>query len=80
MPKSPVVSGHDLLKMLDSLGYSTLRQRGSHVQMAKRTGAGEHRITIPLHDEIARGTLNDILGKVSQWNGISKGALIEMLR
>ncbi|KUG20907.1 hypothetical protein ASZ90_009352 [hydrocarbon metagenome] len=48
--------------------------------MAKSTGAGEHTITIPLHDEIARGTLNDILGKVSQWNGISKEDLLEMLR
>jgi len=69
-----------LLKVLGSLGYSILRQRGSHVQMAKRTGAGEHSITIPLHDEIARGTLNDILGKVSQWNGIAKEELLEMLR
>ncbi|MCC7565887.1 MAG: type II toxin-antitoxin system HicA family toxin [Methanomicrobiaceae archaeon] len=80
MPKSPVVSGKDLKKMLGSLGYSIQRQRGSHVQMAKSTGAGEHTITIPLHDEIARGTLNDILGKVSQWNGISKEDLLEMLR
>lgn len=80
MPKSPVVSGHDLLKMLGVLGYSVLRQRGSHVQMTCRTGAGEHRITIPLHDEIARGTLNDIIQKVSQWNGIPKETLLEMLR
>ncbi|MDO9539530.1 MAG: type II toxin-antitoxin system HicA family toxin [Methanocalculus sp.] len=44
MPKSPVVSGYDLLKILGSLGYTVLRQRGSHVQMAKSTGAGEHTI------------------------------------
>jgi len=80
LAKSPVVSGHDLLKVLGSLGYSILRQRGSHVQMAKKTGAGEHRITIPLHDEIAKGTLNDILEKVSQRNDISKETLLEMLR
>ncbi len=61
-------------------GYSVLRQRGSHVQMTCRTGAGEDRITIPLHDEIARGTLNDILQKVSQWHGIPKETLFEMLR
>jgi len=58
----------------------TLRQRGSHVQIAKITGSGEHKVTVPLHDELARGTLNDILGKVSQWNGISKEELLEMLR
>lgn len=80
MPKYPVVSGHDLLKVLSSLGYVTLRQRGSHVQIAKITGSGEHKVTVPLHDELACGTLNDILGKVSQWNGISKEDLLEMLR
>lgn len=48
--------------------------------MTKRTRAGEHRITIPLHDEIARGTLNDIIQKVSLWNGIPKETLLEMLR
>ncbi|MDN7025453.1 type II toxin-antitoxin system HicA family toxin [Methanoculleus sp. FWC-SCC1] len=48
--------------------------------MAKSAGAGEHTITIPLHNEIARGTLNDILAKVSQWNGIPKEDLLEMLR
>ncbi|WP_253488074.1 type II toxin-antitoxin system HicA family toxin [Methanocalculus alkaliphilus] len=80
MPKAPVVSGHDLLKVLGSLGYIVLRQRGSHVQMAKNTGTGEHTITVPLHNEIARGTLNDILGKVSHRNGISKEDLLAMLR
>ncbi len=79
LPKSPVVSGHDLLKVLGTLGYIVLRQRGSHVQMAKSTGAGEHTITVPLHNEIARGTLNDILGKVSQWNAIPKEELLQML-
>ncbi|WP_254059170.1 type II toxin-antitoxin system HicA family toxin [Methanogenium sp. MK-MG] len=66
--------------MLNSPGYAVLRQRGSHVQMAKMTAAGEHRITIPLHDEIAKGTLNDIITKVSQWNCIMKEDLFDLLR
>jgi hypothetical protein len=41
--------------------------------------AGDHGITVPLHDELAKGTLNDILADVSIWNGISKDSLIEML-
>ena len=40
---------------------------------------GEHKITVPDHKEIAKGTLNDILSKVSLWNGISKDELIQML-
>jgi len=45
-----------------------------------RTAAGEHNITVPLHKEIAKGTLNDILNKISVWNGIPKRRLIELLR
>ncbi|EDY34591.1 hypothetical protein ABOONEI_1391 [Aciduliprofundum boonei T469] len=56
-----------------------MRQKGSHVRLRKITEAGEHNITVPRHNEIAKGTLNDILSKVSVWNNISKEKLIELL-
>jgi hypothetical protein len=31
-----------------------------------------------MHDEIAPGTLNDIVSKVSLWKGISKADLYQM--
>jgi predicted RNA binding protein YcfA (HicA-like mRNA interferase family) len=65
--------------LLGRLGYEIIRQKGSHVRLGKSTAAGDHRITVPLHDELAKGTLNDILADVSIWNGISKDSLIEML-
>lgn len=80
MQKLPVVSGETLLKVLVSLGYEIIRQRGSHVRLRKPTGAGAHNITVPLHDELAKGTLNDILSQVSVWNGISQDALIELIK
>ncbi len=61
------------------LGYEIIRQKGSHVRLRKITEAGEHHITVPKHPEMAKGTLNDILSKVSIWNNISKEKLIEML-
>lgn len=76
----PVVKGKNLLKVLTRLGYTVVRQRGSHVQLKCITPAGEHAITIPLHDEIAPGTLNDILSKVALWKGITKEDLIRMLK
>lgn len=80
MQKRPVVSGKKLLKVLVRLGYEIIRQRGSHVRLRKLTAAGDHNITVPLHDELAKGTLNDILSQVSIWNGISEDALIETIR
>ncbi len=72
MPKLPVVSGSKLVKLLTKLGYQVIRQRGSHIRLRKVVESGEHNITVPLHDEIAKGTLTDILSKVSVWNGISR--------
>ncbi|MFA5003627.1 MAG: type II toxin-antitoxin system HicA family toxin [Methanolinea sp.] len=76
----PVVKGKDLLKVLSRLGYQVVRQRGSHVRLKCPTPTGEHAITIPLHDEIAPGTLNDILSKVSLWKSIPKEDLIRMFQ
>ena len=78
--KLPVISGKRLIKVLDKLGYNIIKQRGSHIKIMKETVAGTHSITIPNHDEIAKGTLNDILNKVSIWNQISKEDLIQMIR
>ena len=80
LPKLPVVSGRDLIKFLKKLGYEVVRQRGSHVRLRKETENGVHNITIPYHDEIAKGTLNAILNDVSKWNNIPKEELIKKLR
>ena len=78
--KLPVISGKKLISFLVSLDYEIIRQRGSHVRLEKLTKADTHKITIPNHDPIAKGTLNDILTKVAIWNQISKDALIEKLK
>jgi predicted RNA binding protein YcfA (HicA-like mRNA interferase family) len=57
LSKLPVVSGEKLIKLLKKLGYEVVRQRGSHVRLEKDTPIGKHKITVPYHDEIARGTL-----------------------
>ena len=75
----PVISGQRLIKWLGSLGYQVDRQRGSHVRIERRTALGTHSITIPNHREIARGTLNDILGAVARNVGRDKNDLIREL-
>jgi len=75
----PSIAGKRLISFLKEIGYQVLRQRGSHVRLEKLTEAGVHKITIPNHKIIAKGTLNDILTKVSIWNQISKEELIARL-
>jgi predicted RNA binding protein YcfA (HicA-like mRNA interferase family) len=80
LSKLPVVSGGKLVKLLGKLGYKVVRQKGSHVRLRKMTESGDHNITVPLHDEIAKGTLNDILSRVSVYNSLSRDKLIQMLK
>ena len=80
MPKLPQVSGADIVRLLQRLDYKVIRQRGSHIRLRKVTPLGEHNITVSAHRVLAKGTLNDILNKVSLWNNIPKKALIEKLK
>ncbi len=79
MPRLPQASGEAVVRLLTSLGYRVVRQRGSHAQLTASTLAGEHRITVPIHRTIAKGTLNDILSQVSLRAGIRKDELIRRL-
>ncbi len=80
MPKLPQVSGDDVVRLLTSLGYEVVRQRGSHVRLQKTTAVGEHNITVPAHKVLAKGTLSDILNRISLWNSIPKQDLIKRLK
>jgi predicted RNA binding protein YcfA (HicA-like mRNA interferase family) len=57
MPKLPVLSGSDVVKALERLGFVQVRQRGSHVVM-RRGAVGT---VVPLHKEVKTGTLAGIL-------------------
>ncbi len=61
MPKLPHVSGQEAVRALERLGFSQVRQKGSHVVMRK----GSSGTVIPLHRELKIGTLSGILRQAS---------------
>lgn len=61
MPSLYRVSGREAIRALEKLGFSQVRQRGSHVVLKKDTPEGERGCVVPLHREIAIGTLRGIL-------------------
>jgi len=61
MPKLPVVSGTEAVRALTRLGFFVDRQRGSHVVLKKVTPQGERGCVIPMHREVAIGTLRSAL-------------------
>ena len=61
MPKLPVVSGAEAVKAFQRLGFFVDRQRGSHVVLKRVTPQGERGCVIPMHREVAIGTLRSAL-------------------
>lgn len=61
MPKLPSVSGERVVRALKRGGFVELRQKGSHVSLEKRTGDKIWKTVVPIHSEVAKGTLADIL-------------------
>jgi len=59
--KLPVVSGQDLIRVLGKFGYVAVRQKGSHVRLRHPADPQRLPVTVPLHSEIAFGTLRRIL-------------------
>jgi len=61
MPDLPHLSGREIIRALERLGFVQARQRVSHVVMKKSTPEGSVGCVVPLHSEVAIGTLHSIL-------------------
>lgn len=75
MSRLPDVSGAELVRALRKTGFVVLRQKGSHVSMEKKDATGHWRTIVPMHREIARGTLHDILKQ----SGLTRDELGKLL-
>ncbi len=57
MPKFPGLSGAQVVRALERLGFVEARQAGSHIVM-RRNGQG---CVVPNHKEVKVGTVNGVL-------------------
>jgi predicted RNA binding protein YcfA (HicA-like mRNA interferase family) len=57
----PRVSGREAIRALEKLGFIQVRQRGSHVVLKRMESSGATGCVVPLHSELATGTLRGIL-------------------
>lgn len=61
MVKVNNISGEQTIKALQKLGFKVARQRGSHVVMKKILPETTVGCVVPMHKELASGTLLNIL-------------------
>ena len=64
MPSLPVVSGNEAVHALQRLGFTVIRQRGSHIILSK----GSQGFVVPNHREIKTGTLAGLLKQGGGFN------------
>lgn len=73
MSRLPVISGDECIAVLRRFGYEAVRTRGSHVRLR---ATGRRPVTVPLHSELDRGTLREILRTA----GVTVQAFLDQIR
>jgi predicted RNA binding protein YcfA (HicA-like mRNA interferase family) len=73
------IRGFELAKKLGRYGYQITRQTGSHLRLTSTIKGAEHHITIPRHDFLKIGMLNNILDSVVVYLEIEKDTLVDEL-
>ena len=76
MPKLPVVSGRKIIKALSKIDFKWIRTAGSHAILSKvDKQKGKITVPVPLHKELAKGTLKSIMRQT----GIDLKKLLDLL-
>ena len=57
----PVVSGREAIRVFEQLGYSVVRQRGSHIRLRHATDPSRKPLTIPDHRTLKPGLLRHLM-------------------
>lgn len=73
MPPLPVITPKETIQAFEKLGWTVMRQKGSHIIMTKPGNIAT--LSIPNHKEIARGTLRSLISKA----GISVDEFVSAL-
>lgn len=57
MPRLPTLSGGEVVRALERLGFAQVRRRGSHVVLRR----GSVGCVVPLHKQLKTGTLAGVI-------------------
>lgn len=61
MPKLRVLSGEDIVKIFEEMGFHIAGQKGSHIKLKRKIEDERYQtLTIPNHSELDKGTIKAI--------------------
>lgn len=76
LPRS--VDADRLIRALEHLGYSVIRQKGSHIRL-RHDGPPAHFVTVPKHYPLKTGTFHAILADVAKVRAVTIEMIVELL-
>ncbi|MDI6602086.1 MAG: type II toxin-antitoxin system HicA family toxin [Thermoanaerobacteraceae bacterium] len=65
---------NDVIRALSRAGFEVVSQKGSHLKLEKK-GSPTRVVIVPMHDELAKGTLKSILEQA----GLELEGFLELL-
>jgi predicted RNA binding protein YcfA (HicA-like mRNA interferase family) len=73
------ISGEKLTALLTKYGYYETRRTGSHIRLTTTFKGSEHHLTVPAHNPLKIGTLNNIITDVATYLEMDKQTVIKQL-
>jgi predicted RNA binding protein YcfA (HicA-like mRNA interferase family) len=73
VPKLRRQSGSDVAAALRTVGFEIVSTKGSHAKLQRKVANTKQTLTIPMHDELAIGTLQAIYRQALQY--VDEGTL-----
>jgi predicted RNA binding protein YcfA (HicA-like mRNA interferase family) len=70
--KLRTLSGKEIIKFLEAKSFVLKSSRGSHAKLKRIINESTQTLIIPLHKEIAKGTLRDIYNQITEYIPESK--------
>ena len=67
MTKLKILSGEDVIKILESFNFEKVGQKGSHVKLRRIITRINQTLTIPNHKVLDKGTLRAIFNQASKY-------------
>lgn len=61
MSRLPVISGQEMVRALSKIGFTIVGRKGSHVRLKRRRDKEILIVIVPMHHELAKGTLKSVL-------------------
>ena len=72
MPRLKNLSGKAVILIFKKFGFDVYSQKGSHVKLRRIVQGFKETLTIPLHDELDKGTLKAIIRQSSRYISLAE--------